>query len=295
MSKIWSKLYTNAKIMNHRDPNSRKLIPTNINSNKVFTLKTIVNNHLNAKKGNKLFACFIDLRKAYDLFYKLNGINGSFLTLIKDLYAKTRCAVKIYWKRTDFFNYTKGVRQGCPLSPLLFNIFINGIAKRLNKVNPHPLKLDKNLSCLLYADDLVIFSWSREGLQKSLDAAADFFSKWNRDISYDKTKCITFNKRGDKGKHVFKINGNPLENVKFYKYLGIHISSKNCSLKWTLRDLSVKANRALFGLKTNLNLMKMPIKLLFKTTQWLSLFCFMELRCGPHAVNLPLTSGTKLK
>ena len=131
-------------------------------------------------------------------------------------------------------------------------------------MNPHPLKLDKNLSCLLYADDLVIFSSSREGLQKSLDAAADFFSKWNLNINYDKTKCITFNKRGDKGKHVFKINGNPLENVKSYKYLGIHISSKNCSLQWTLRDLSVKANRALFSLKTNLNLMKMPIQLLLK-------------------------------
>ena len=103
------------------------------------------------KKGNKVFACFIDLRKAYDsihheaLFYKLNknGINGSFLTLIKDLYAKTKCAVKINGKRTDFFNYSKGVRQGCPLSPLLFNIFINGIVKCLNKMNPHPLKLDK--------------------------------------------------------------------------------------------------------------------------------------------------------
>ena len=99
---------------------------------------------------------------------------------------------------------------------------------------------------------------------KSLDVAADFFSKWNFDINYDKTKCITFNTSGEKGKRVFKINGNPLENLMSYKYLGIHISSKNCSLKWTLRDFSVKAYRALFSLKTNLNLMKMPIKLLLQ-------------------------------
>ena len=75
----------------------------------------------------------------------------------------------------------------------------------------------------------VIFSSSREGLQKSLDAASDFFSKWNLDINYDKTKCITVNKRGDKG-NVFKIKGNLLENVKSYTYLEIYISSKNCSL-----------------------------------------------------------------
>ena len=44
----------------------------------------------------------------------------------------------------------------------------------------------------------------------------------------------------------------------------IHISNNNCSLQWALRDLSVKANRAIFRLKTNLNLMKMPIQLLLK-------------------------------
>ena len=72
-------------------------------------------------------------------------------------------------------------------------------------------------------------------------------------------------KRGDKeGKNIFTFQGNPLENVKSYKYLGITISNKNCSLLGTLNNLSVKANRALFSLKTNLNLMKMPIKLLLK-------------------------------
>ena len=75
---------------------------------------------------------------------------------------------------------------------------------------------------------------------------------------------MSFNKRGDKEKNIFTIQGTPLENVKSYKYLGITISNKNCSLLGTLTNLSVKANRALFSLKTNLNLMKMPIKLLLK-------------------------------
>ena len=53
------------------------------------------------------------------------GITGNFLSLIKDLYKKTKCAVKIGNSVTDFFNFTKGVRQGCPMSPLLFNMFVN--------------------------------------------------------------------------------------------------------------------------------------------------------------------------
>ena len=75
---------------------------------------------------------------------------------------------------------------------------------------------------------------------------------------------MTFNKKGGNDKNIFHININPLENFKSYKYLGITISNKNCSLKGTLLNLSVKANRALFSLKTNLNLMKMPVKLLLK-------------------------------
>ena len=134
---------------------------------------------MKSKKGNKVFACFIDLKKAYDsvnheaLFYILKelDINGQYLSLIQDIYSKTKCAVKVNGKRTDFFRYTKGVRQGCPLSPLLFNIFINGIVDKLRNQNFDAIKLDndKELSCLMYADDLVIFSTSREGLHGAMN------------------------------------------------------------------------------------------------------------------------------
>ena len=51
--------------------------------------------------------------------------------------------LKIIAKRTELFNYTKGVRQGRPLSPLPFNNFTNDMVKCLNKMNPQPLKLNK--------------------------------------------------------------------------------------------------------------------------------------------------------
>ena len=246
----------------------------------IFTLRTAVNHHLNKKKGNKVYACFIDLRKAYDsihhkgLFYKLAkmGINGNFLTLLKDIYKKSKCAIKVNGRRTEFFKYTKGVRQGCPLSPLLFNLYINGIVETLDQNNPTPLNMNGNLSCLLYADDLVILSTTKEGLQQSLNSASSYFDEWNLEINHEKSKCMIFNKRGDKGKDLFNIKGNALKNVKTYKYLGVIISSKKCMLSKTLDHLSVKANKALFSLKSNLNLLKMPIKLLLKVYDTIRLF-----------------------
>ena len=97
-----------------------------------------------------------------------------------------------------------------------------------------------------------------------MTVTADFFNKWNLDINYDKTNCMTFSRRGGKDKHIFIIKGNQIKNVTSYKYLGITISSKNCSLTKTPVNLAIKANRAIFSLKSNLNLMKMPIQLLLK-------------------------------
>ena len=106
------------------------------------------------------------------LFTKLEclDVNGRFLDIIKDMYSKSSCAVKIGNKSTNFFRCKKGVRQGCPLSPNLFNIYINDIEKRLTGVNNSLITLDNgtDMTCLLYADDIVIMSLSEEGLQKCL-------------------------------------------------------------------------------------------------------------------------------
>ena len=91
------------------------------------------------KVKKKLYACFIDFRKGFDsvrqkgLFRKVEnlGKNGNFLDLIKDIYCKTKSAVKIGNNTTNFFPYSKGVQQGNPLSPLLFNIFINDIFQKI--------------------------------------------------------------------------------------------------------------------------------------------------------------------
>ena len=66
-------------------------------------------------------AFFLDFQKAFDsvwhngLLYKLldNKIAGKSYHFIADVYSRSKCPVKIGYKRTDYFNYNKGIRQGC--------------------------------------------------------------------------------------------------------------------------------------------------------------------------------------
>ena len=161
-------------------------------TDQIFCLKSLVNKFVHNTERGKIYACFVDFkrhmtqcgRKAYLPNSSALMSMVVCLDIIKDMYSKSSCAVKIGNKRTNFFRCKKGVHQGCPLSTSLFNIYINDIEKRFSEVNDNPITLDNgtNISCLLYADDIVIMSLSEEGLQKCLDELNKFCKEWKLTI-----------------------------------------------------------------------------------------------------------------
>lgn len=71
---------------------------------------------------------------------------------------------------TDFFHSKVGVKQGCILRTILFSLYINDLPLFFFNDNCDPTQLnDNNISCLLYADDLVLISESSSGLERCLD------------------------------------------------------------------------------------------------------------------------------
>ena len=86
-------------------------------SDHLFTLKTLINKHVYNNTKGKIYACFVDFRKAFDsvwhegLFYKLENLNihGNFLNIVKNIYSQTVSAVKIGNQPTNFFQYSKGL------------------------------------------------------------------------------------------------------------------------------------------------------------------------------------------
>ncbi len=157
------------------------------------------------KQGRKLYVGFIDFEKAFDsvsrkpMLEKLHklGIRGNIYNVIKDMYKNNKACVKIGDKNTYLFQINRGVKQGCILSPNLFNAFLSDLPQIFRKVSSDPAKLgDTTIGSLFWADDIVILSESKEGLQQSLDKLDNYCNMNKLKVNINKTKCMVLNKGG---------------------------------------------------------------------------------------------------
>ena len=106
-----------------------------------------------------------------------------------------------------FFPQGHGVRQGCSLSPTLFNIYINEMARVLEQsAAPSLTLLESEVKCLLFADDLVLLSPTKEGLQQHLDILHRFCQTWALTVNLIKTKIMVFQKRSSRQDHKYKFH-----------------------------------------------------------------------------------------
>ena len=115
------------------------------------------------------------------------------------------------------------------------------------------------INALAYADDIVLLSTTKEGLQKGIDTVQDYCNDWGLMINDSKTKTMIFSKGNQKIKTTFTLNGVELENTKDYKYLGITIHKKNCSFNPALTYLRNKAIRAIYALRSKVDVNRLPI------------------------------------
>ena len=142
-----------------------------------------------------------------------------------------------------------GVRQGDTLSPDLFKIFINDLPDIFDNTC-HGVDIGTyHLNCLLYADDVILLSQNETGLQNCLNKLENYCTDWCLDVNLDKTKVLIFNKAGKLYNYEFKYNGETLENVREYKYLGV-IFCISGSFSVASSELYKKALKGIFKLKS---------------------------------------------
>ena len=223
----------------------------------IFILKKIID-HTIAKKNGRLYSCFVDFNKAFDniwhdaLLVKLNRlrINGKCFRIIQDMYTDSTVCGKTSQGFTNPIPVKKGVLQGNILSPTLFNVFINDIKNAINdNTSPFINETTKTqIPCLLYADDIVLLSTTKLGLQNKLDQLQKYCQDWGLKINREKTKVVIFTKSDPKIPLLFSCGDNFIETVDKYKYLGV-IFHKRGHFHCAEEHLAKQGNKAAYALK----------------------------------------------
>ena len=123
---------------------------------------------------------------------------------------------------SDSFFVTNGVRQGGILSPLLFNVYMDGLSSSLSNTPTGCSIGGVMVNHIMYADDVVIISPSVKGLQRLLDICAVYGQTHDILFNDDKTVCMYMPAKSSfyiNTPAVF-LNGRKLSFTSKYKYLG---------------------------------------------------------------------------
>ena len=231
--------------------NQLGFVPSNRTSDPHIILNNLVQKYCHKKKG-KMYGCFVDFSKAFDsvpreiLLDKLRkcGINGKVFEVIRKIYTEDQASVKFGNKASEPFKTNRGVRQGCVLSPLLFNIFLADIQEVFDKCGDSPQLNNMEISCMIWADDILILSETPEGLQAKINNLKVYCKKNKLQVNIDKTKVMTFTKSGRLLKNDFYFGSRKLLNIREYKYLGFIVTPSG-EIRTGLEDLRIRAMRAL--------------------------------------------------
>ena len=95
------------------------------------------------------------------------GISGHLTCLLRNLFVGQEVRVRTLYGKTDWFSTEKGVQQGCPLSPCLFNLYAESIMRnaRLDELQAG-IKIDgRNINNLRYVDDTILKAESKDKLE----------------------------------------------------------------------------------------------------------------------------------
>ncbi|XP_043661747.1 uncharacterized protein LOC122625746 [Drosophila teissieri] len=157
------------------------------------------------------------------------GIPSRIRTIIHQLATGAATTAKTIDGMSEEIPIEAGVRQGCPASPILFNIAIERVLRKVKTVNAGYLLYGSRISTLAYADDLVLIASSPEEMRSLLRAADD--AAIEAGLHFNPGKCATLHLTGKKSSRRpvqtgFLVRGTPIPAMTegdAYEYLGIPV------------------------------------------------------------------------
>ncbi|KAK3556570.1 hypothetical protein QTP70_010765 [Hemibagrus guttatus] len=173
--------------------------------------------------------CFVDLEKAFDhvprgILWEVlweYGVHGPLLRAVRSLYNRSRSLARIASCKSDLFPVHVGLRQGCPLSPVLFIVFMDRIFRRSQGLEGVRFG-DHRITSLSFADDVVLLAPSSLDLQHALGRFAACEMAGIR-VSTSKSEAMVLDRK--KVPCTLQVGGEVLPQVEEFKYLGVLFTS----------------------------------------------------------------------
>ena len=188
----------------------------------IFNLRILCEKYLQHQQN--LYHVFIDFKKAFDRVWhaalwatmRKYNTNGNLVRTIEQLYDKATSAVQMNGSIGEWFRTTVGVRQGCLLSPTLFNIFLERTMS--DALEEHDGKVSiggRNITNLRFADDIDALAEEEQELEVLVESLDKTCTRYKMEISAEKTNGI---------QREIKVKGQKLGTVTSFKYLGAVVS-----------------------------------------------------------------------
>lgn len=195
----------------------------------LFTLQQLIEKRIS--RDQELHLTFIDIKKAYDnvprnkLWYVLKeiGVSTGIIELIQELYSSNVAYIKQGLELSEPIQTTKGLRQGCSLSPILFNIYLEMALRKWKRTCGRmgiPIG-ESYLLTLSFADDQVILAEDSYDMEFVLKRLYTEYEKWGLQVSLEKTEYLVVNT--DTKFEVLINEETQVKQVNRFKYLGVTI------------------------------------------------------------------------
>ena len=173
---------------------------------------------------------------------------------------------------SERFEVNVGLRQGCVMSPWLFNVFMDGVVREVKmRTMERGLMLkgqngwEWEVSQLLFADDTALVASTEERLQRLVNEFGVVCEKRKLRVNIGKSKVMVCSRQGGRAELNVRLNGEVLEEVETFKYLGSIIGkdvgvSKDVSQRvsdgaaaygtmksiWRVKEVGIRVKKGLY-------------------------------------------------
>ena len=208
-------------------------------------------------KDKKHTIISIDAEKAFDkihysFMFKIPqkmGTEGTYLNIVKIIYDKPTANIIVNGENLKAFPLRSGTRQGCPLSPLLFNIVLEVLAIAIREEKEiKGIQIRKEVKLSLFADDMILYTENpKDSIRKLLELLSEFSKVAGYKINTQKSLAFLYT-NNEKSEREIKESIPFTTATKRSKYLGINLPKETTELytenyKTLMKEIKADINR----------------------------------------------------